>query len=86
MIQRTRRNGADAAVHSRRLMRFFNSPLRTRFDRRPLAPIVFSWLAGRGAGASRLDPHDTATPRLLAHRLEALLRDGRLFTERIVVR
>ena len=48
---------ADAAERRRsrrpcaaRLFEFFSSPLRTR-DRRsqPLAPIVFSWLAGRGA-------------------------------------
>ena len=25
-----------------------------------LAPIVFSWLAGRGVDATRLDPHDAS--------------------------
>lgn len=83
MIQRTRRNGADVGVHSRRLSRFFQSSLRRGFDERPLAPIVFSWLAGRGAGASRLDPHDTRSARQLAGRLSALLRDERLFHERL---
>jgi predicted GIY-YIG superfamily endonuclease len=86
MIQRTRRNGADLAVHARRLLRFFNSPLRRGEDAAPLAPIVFSWLAGRGATSSRLDPHDAATLKALQSSLATLLRDERLFVERIVVR
>src|ERR1700730_18473307 len=45
MIQRTRRNGADLAVHTARLSRFFFSPIRRGFERSSLAPIVFSWLA-----------------------------------------
>jgi predicted GIY-YIG superfamily endonuclease len=79
LIQRTRRNGADLAVHARRLQRFFNSSLRRGFESAPLAPIVFSWLAGRGADATRLDPHE---PELRA-RLAAVLRDGQLFVERL---
>ena len=47
------------------------------------APIVFSWLARRGADATRLDPHDAPTRRDLAARLAGLLADERLFTERI---
>jgi hypothetical protein len=89
LIQRTRRNGADLAVHTSRLMRFFNSPLRRAFDgasRAPLAPIVFSWLAQRGAAATRLDPHSAASPRALRAQLAALLGDVALFTERLVVR
>jgi predicted GIY-YIG superfamily endonuclease len=86
LMQRTRRNGADLAVHTARLVRFFNSPLRRRFERRKLAPIVFSWLAERGATASRVDPHDAASPRALRARLSALLADDALFTERLVVR
>jgi predicted GIY-YIG superfamily endonuclease len=88
MIQRTRRDGADLAVTTTRLIRFFHSPLaRNRtaagMDDGLLAPIVFSWLARRGASATRLDPHDAPTRRELAARLSALLRDDRLFTERI---
>lgn len=87
LIQRTRRNGADLPVHASRLTRFFNSPLRRRFEDAPaLAPIVFSWLAGRGGEASRLDPHDAASPRELRVRLAALVADERLFSERIVIR
>lgn len=85
LIQRTRRNGADLAVHTRRIMKFF----RSAADQRPttnddrLSPLVFSWLAGRGAAATRLDPHDAASPKQLQARLAALLADDRLFVERL---
>lgn len=83
MIQRTRRNGADLAVHASRLYRFFFSPIRRGFDERPLAPLVFSWLAGRGAAATRLDPHDVTSARALRARFAALFDDERLFVERL---
>ncbi len=84
MIQRTRRSGADLAVHAQRVMRFFRSPLsRASEERGALAPIVFSWLAQRGACATRLDPHDVGTPRDLRARLAALFADARLFHERL---
>jgi predicted GIY-YIG superfamily endonuclease len=83
LIQRTRRTGADLPVHTRRLLRFFNSPLRRGLDAAKLAPIVFSWLAGRGSAGTRLDPHDcTGAPQLRA-RLAALLGDEGLFAGRI---
>jgi predicted GIY-YIG superfamily endonuclease len=88
MIQRTRRSGADLAVHTQRLMRFFRGALRRGSSRDAersalLAPIVFSWLARRGADATRLDPHDARDARELRARLAALLRDDRLFHERL---
>jgi len=85
MLQRTRRSGADLAVHTQRVLRFFRSALRrVRGDpTAPLAPIVFSWLARRGAGATRIDPHDARNARELRSRLAALLRDERLFRERL---
>jgi predicted GIY-YIG superfamily endonuclease len=84
MIQRTRRSGADLAVHAQRVMRFFNTALRIRRDDTPpLAPIVFSWLARRGAVATRLDPHDARHARDLRARLASLLADERLFVERL---
>lgn len=84
LIQRTRRSGADLAVHTTRLWRFFNSALRhARREGPALAPIVFSWLARRGASASRLDPHDVKTARELRARLAALVADERLFRERL---
>jgi predicted GIY-YIG superfamily endonuclease len=90
-MQRTRRSGADLAVHARRLMRFFRNPTiparvaARRNDGLRLAPIVFSWLGGRGAGASRLDPRDAVSSRELQTRLGTLLADEGLFAERIVV-
>jgi predicted GIY-YIG superfamily endonuclease len=84
LTQRTRRSGADLAVHTARLLRFFVSPLRRKFSGVPLAPIVFSWLAGRGVSATRLDPHDAESPCELRARLAALLADEALFAERIV--
>lgn len=84
--QRTRLNGADLAVHARRVFRFFRSPLRHRRDETRLAPIIFSWLARRGADTSRLDPHDAPTVAVLHARLARLLADPAVFTERLVVR
>jgi predicted GIY-YIG superfamily endonuclease len=49
----------------------------------PLAPLVFSWLSGRGSDATRLDPHDALSARELRVRLTALLQDERLFAERL---
>ena len=89
MMQRTRRSGADLVVHTTRLMRFFHSPLGRSRGLRPAetvvdaAPIVFSWLAGRGAAATRLDPHDSPTRPHLAARLAALFGDEELFVERV---
>jgi predicted GIY-YIG superfamily endonuclease len=84
MLRRTRRDGVDLIPDTQRVMRFFKSPLRGRTaPPRLLAPIVFSWLARRGAGATRLDPHDVRDARELRTRLAALLRDARLFHERL---
>ncbi len=87
MFQRTRRNGADLAVHSRRLLKFFrHAPGTTPPTAKgpgTLAPIVFSWLARRGATATRIDPGDVRSARDLADRLAALFRDERLFHERL---
>ena len=85
LIVRTARDGSELKGHATRLMRFFRSPLRDRLESPRLAPIVFSWLAGRGANASRLDPHDAPTIAALRARLRALLGDDDLFAERIVV-
>jgi predicted GIY-YIG superfamily endonuclease len=81
MIQRTARNGADLVVHVPRVTKFF-SPLRRGLEGALLAPSVFSWLAGRGQAATRLDPH--TTPRALRASLTALLKDRDLFEDRII--
>jgi hypothetical protein len=83
MLQQTRRSGADLAVHAQRVMRFFHSRLRHGIAGPALAPIVLSWLAGRGAAATRLDPHAVRDARDLRTRLAALFRDDRLFRERL---
>lgn len=83
--QSAARDGRDLATHVRRMFRFFRSPLRAREDPTPLAPLVFSWLAARGAKTTRLDPHDFATPAELEVRLAALLGDKDLFGERLVL-
>jgi hypothetical protein len=83
LIQRTRRNGADVAVHSARLVRFFRSNSAVCNLHFAISPLVFSWLSRRGADASRLDPSDSPSAKALARRLRALLRDERLFRERL---
>jgi predicted GIY-YIG superfamily endonuclease len=87
MIQRTRRNGADLAVHSMRIMRFFrgvlSAPRIVALRTAALSPIVFSYLAHRGGDATRLDPNDVRDARELRARLDALLRDDALFRERL---
>ena len=80
-----RATAARLKTHAARLTRFFRSPLRDRFSTARLSPMVFSWLAGRGASASRLDPHEAPTAAALRVRLQALLADADLFAERIVV-
>src|SRR5829696_4700077 len=83
LIQRTRRNGADLAVHAQRIMRFFRAALRRGADGPRLAPIVLSWLAQRGAASTRIDPRDLDDARDLRARLAALFADERLFVERL---
>src|SRR5207247_2499511 len=85
MIQRTRRSGADLAVHAQRIMRFFRGALsvRSRHTVPLLASIVLSWLAQRGAAATRIDPHDVRDARELRGRLTMLFRDDQLFHERL---
>lgn len=83
LIQRTRRNGADLAVHSARLVKFFRSKFTDCHLLFAVSPLVFSWLATRGANVSRLNPSDSPSAKALATRLRALLRDDRLFHERL---
>ena len=85
-IQRTRRDGSDLAVHGQRLWKFFHGTQHRSHHalRTPhLAPIVFSWLARRGSKASRLDVGSLENVRDLRTRLGWLLRDERLFHERL---
>jgi hypothetical protein len=56
--------------------------IRTASER--TAPLVFSWLAGRGHRTTRLDPHECASESELAARLDRLLRDRDLFVDRVI--
>jgi predicted GIY-YIG superfamily endonuclease len=90
LLMSAARFGGGLVTRATTIRRFFNeqTPVDSSTGERPfdgLAPLVFSWLAGRGAVATRLDPHDVPSVRELARRLEVLLADDGLFTERIVV-
>ena len=74
LLQRTPRDGSRLKSAATLLTRFFRSPLRDRFESPRLAPIVFSWLAARGASASRIDPHDAPTVAGLRVRLRRCWR------------
>jgi hypothetical protein len=54
--------------------------------RRALAPIVFSWLASRGANATRFEVSDLVSAEDLRVRLSVALASPQLFSERLVVR
>jgi predicted GIY-YIG superfamily endonuclease len=83
------RDATGLSARASELHRFFRRDADAEDDRRRgirgLSPLVFSWLAGRGGGATRLDPHDVPSARELGRRLQVLLADERLFTDRIVV-
>jgi hypothetical protein len=81
-LHRTRRNGAELARHSRELWMFFSKQSDGAGDR--LAPLVFSWLAGRGQHTTRLNPRDFASARHLRAQLRRLLADKGLFSERVI--
>ena len=85
LLLRLPRGDADLTAQTERVWEFFQAPYSNErpTDERRLAPLVFSWLAGRGQNTTRLDPHDTGSPQELASRLGALLRDPELFGGRI---
>ena len=90
LLLAAKRDGTALTARATALVRFFDvdrhgsaESERREFD--GFAPLVFSWLAGRGAGATRLDPHDVPSTRELQRRLKVLLEDEQLFAERIVV-
>jgi hypothetical protein len=85
LTQRTGRYDRDLASHTHRLWQFFNRRIAVSAPDVSLAPLVFSWLGGRGASATRLDPGDVASDSELRSNLESLLQDSRLFVERLVL-
>lgn len=86
LLQRTRKSGEDLSAHTKGLWRFFRATSDGESATLgPLAPLVFSWLAGRGERATRLDPHEAPSARALASSLGTLIADEELFRDRIVV-
>jgi predicted GIY-YIG superfamily endonuclease len=80
------RDGVGLRSRVQELRRFFNDTGAAVDDVwGELSPLVYSWLAGRGASATRLDPHDAGSARELERRLRVLLADADLFAGRIVV-
>jgi hypothetical protein len=84
-LQHAERDGALLADVVTQIWRFFNpaSDVALPPAEIGLAPLVFSWLAGRGCQATRVDPHDVSSPDALCIRLRALFNDPSLFVERI---
>lgn len=82
MVQRTQRSGGELGRHCRLLWAFFRRRPPAAGD--GLAPLVFSWLAGRGERATRVNPRDSASPRQLRAQLAQLLADKELFGERLI--
>lgn len=83
-----RRDGVGLAARVSQLWKFFQGRETVGAHRGAASlfgPLVFSWLAGRGAATTRLDPHDARSARELERRVRALLKDADLFAERIVV-
>jgi predicted GIY-YIG superfamily endonuclease len=82
IILRTFKDGRDLAADAERLWMFFEAP----DSRGGLAPIVFSWLAGRGGNATRFEVDDLVSADDLRVRLSIALASPQLFSERLVVR
>jgi predicted GIY-YIG superfamily endonuclease len=86
LLQRTDRRGKGLTETSGVLWEFFQRVTveSAASSRAALAPLVFSWMAGRGRHVTRIDPHDSASAAGLAARLGVVLSDKSLFTERLV--
>jgi len=86
MLQRTSRSGEDLVQHAACVWKFFHPDAMApgTHPSSSLAPLIFSWLAGRGAGATRLNPHASGSEGDLQQHLAVLLRDKDLFTDRLI--
>jgi predicted GIY-YIG superfamily endonuclease len=88
MILRTFRDGRLLADDAERLWIFFEGRETLAGlapDERALAPIVFSWLAFRGAKATRFEVGDLVSADDLRVRLSVALSSRQLFSERLVI-
>ena len=87
MLQRAPRSGSALVYPVNNLWEFFQSHAgEPNPNHGSFAPLVFSWLAGRGRDTTRLDPHDAPSSAHLCVRLETLLRDKHLFAERLALK
>jgi predicted GIY-YIG superfamily endonuclease len=84
LFERADRSGATLAETTTRLWEFFHQADAPSATGLALAPLVFSWLAGRGRQVTRVDPHDMSTAGELAARLTSLFNDESLFVERLM--
>jgi predicted GIY-YIG superfamily endonuclease len=82
---RTPRDGRQVRIDAERLWIFFEKP-ELAPDEPALAPLVFSWLAGRGADATRLEAGNFASSESLGAALSATLRSTELFAGRVIFR
>ena len=88
MILGTPRDGRQLAVDAERLWTFFEgreTSAGLEPDPSALAPIVFSWLAVRGAKATRFEVGDLVSADDLRVRLSVALSSRQLFSERLVI-
>ena len=85
-LERADRSGTTLAETSATLWEFFRQTAEAPrvATRLALAPLVFSWIAGRGRHATRVDPHDASNAGELTARLASLFSDASLFVERLV--
>jgi predicted GIY-YIG superfamily endonuclease len=84
LLQRVDRSGTTLADDAALLWRFFHRASDRSADELALAPLVFSWMAGRGRHVTRVDPHDASSPVELAARFATLFSDASLFVERLI--
>src|SRR5262249_39780121 len=77
LILRTQKDGRDLTGAAEQLWRVFAGSEPTG----ALAPIVFSWLAGRGEHATRFDVRDLVSADDLRVRLSTALASPELFSE-----
>jgi predicted GIY-YIG superfamily endonuclease len=82
-IVRVRRDESDLPSHAEDIWTFFHDC--DEIDHQPQSPIVFSWLAGRGADGTRLEMEDIASSQVLRNRLATALHSSQLFRERLML-
>jgi hypothetical protein len=85
-LERADRSGTTLAETSATLWEFFGHTAEApgTATSPALAPLVFSWIAGRGRHATRVDPQDASNAGELTAHLASLFSDASLFVERLV--